>query len=249
VLGIFIGVLLVVTVASVLNGFRQSVVDQVEQFGTNNIYVYRMPFMQLGPMSPSREMRRAAEARGRVGDPRPLPVGRDRLAGIQVPMFLKRAIAAASKWTRRGCAACSRTTSRSATACSPRAASSPNRRTSTARRWWCSARRRRRRCSRAAGAVGKQILVDGRGYTVVGTLEKRKDSPLGGQNEEDTLFLAPYYTMRRFYPGPRTTTSSRCAARAASCRRPSRRSPTVLRKQRRCAGTRTTTSRSTPPTR
>ena len=32
VLGIFIGVLLVVTVAAVLNGFRQSVVDQVEQF-------------------------------------------------------------------------------------------------------------------------------------------------------------------------------------------------------------------------
>jgi len=37
VLGIFIGVLLVVAVASVLNGFRQSVVDQVEQFGTNNV--------------------------------------------------------------------------------------------------------------------------------------------------------------------------------------------------------------------
>ena len=55
VLGIFIGVLLVVTVASVLNGFRQTVVDQVEQFGTNNIYVYRFPFVQLGPTS--REVR------------------------------------------------------------------------------------------------------------------------------------------------------------------------------------------------
>src|SRR5688572_31758205 len=55
VLGIFIGVLLVVTVASVLNGFRQSVVDQVQQFGTNNIYIYRMPFVNLGPLT--REMR------------------------------------------------------------------------------------------------------------------------------------------------------------------------------------------------
>ncbi|MFN6195926.1 MAG: ABC transporter permease, partial [Planctomycetota bacterium] len=55
VLGIFIGVLLVVAVASVLNGFRQTVVDQVEQFGTNNVYIYRLPFVQLGPMS--RDMR------------------------------------------------------------------------------------------------------------------------------------------------------------------------------------------------
>jgi putative ABC transport system permease protein len=55
VLGIFIGVLLVVAVAAVLNGFRQTVVDQVEQFGTSNIYVSRMPFVQLGP--PTREMR------------------------------------------------------------------------------------------------------------------------------------------------------------------------------------------------
>jgi putative ABC transport system permease protein len=50
------------------------------------------------------------------------------------------------------------------------------------------------------GALGKQVLVDGRGYTVVGLLEKRKDSPLGGPNEEDALILGPYYTMRRFYP-------------------------------------------------
>jgi putative ABC transport system permease protein len=55
VLGIFIGVLLVVTVASVLNGFRQSVVDQVEQFGTNNIYLSHRPFVNIGRLS--REMR------------------------------------------------------------------------------------------------------------------------------------------------------------------------------------------------
>src|SRR5690606_33478927 len=40
---------------SVLNGFRQSVVDQVEQFGTNNIYLHHEPFVNIGRMS--REMR------------------------------------------------------------------------------------------------------------------------------------------------------------------------------------------------
>src|SRR6187549_1931539 len=61
VLGIFIGVLIVVGVASVLNGFRQSVVDQVEEFGTNNIYVFRFPFVQMGNLS--REVRNRKKLR------------------------------------------------------------------------------------------------------------------------------------------------------------------------------------------
>ncbi|HEU4419648.1 MAG TPA: FtsX-like permease family protein, partial [Planctomycetota bacterium] len=51
------------------------------------------------------------------------------------------------------------------------------------------------------GGVGKEILLGGHKYTVVGTLEKRKEGPFGAQNEEDTLFLAPYHTVRRFYAG------------------------------------------------
>jgi len=35
VLGVFIGVVIIVGVASVLNGFRQSFVDQIEAFGTD----------------------------------------------------------------------------------------------------------------------------------------------------------------------------------------------------------------------
>ena len=61
VLGIFIGVLIVVGVASVLNGFRQSVVDQVEEFGTNNIYVFRFPFVQMGNLP--REVRNRKKLR------------------------------------------------------------------------------------------------------------------------------------------------------------------------------------------
>jgi putative ABC transport system permease protein len=44
-LGVFIGVVIVTAVASVLNGFRDNVVNQVESFGTNNIYIYRFPFI------------------------------------------------------------------------------------------------------------------------------------------------------------------------------------------------------------
>src|SRR5262245_50072776 len=51
VLGVFIGVVIVTAVASVLNGLRDSVVQDVESFGTNNVYVHRFPFMQ-GPHPP-----------------------------------------------------------------------------------------------------------------------------------------------------------------------------------------------------
>jgi putative ABC transport system permease protein len=52
ILGVFIGAVIIVGVASVLNGFRASVVEQVEEFGTNNIYIYRFPFVQTGRMPP-----------------------------------------------------------------------------------------------------------------------------------------------------------------------------------------------------
>ena len=201
VLGIFIGVLLVVTVAAVLNGFRQSVVDQVEQFGTNNIYIYRLPFVQLGPMS--REMRLRKPLRLQDADAiRELcPAVEIVSPGVQVPMFLKRAIAGREEVD------------------SPRLRGVfPDNVEVASRvleegRFFTTQENDHRmsvvvlgHASAQAlfpngGAVGKEILVDGRKYTVIGTLAKRKEGPFGGQNEEDTLFLAPYWTMRRFYPG------------------------------------------------
>src|SRR5689334_13568282 len=45
ILGVFIGVLVIVSMAAVLNGFRQSVLDQAESFGTRNVYIWRYPFI------------------------------------------------------------------------------------------------------------------------------------------------------------------------------------------------------------
>jgi putative ABC transport system permease protein len=200
VLGIFIGVLLVVTVASVLNGFRQSVVDQVEQFGTNNIYVYRLPFVQLGPMA--REMRNRKELR--LADVEAIrahcPAVEIVTPGIQVPMFLKRAVYGREEVD------------------SPRLRGVFPDNVDVANRVLAEGRfftdqENEHRVSVVVlgaasakalfpngGGVGKEILIDGRKFTVVGTLEKRREGPFGSQNEEDTLFLAPYWTMRRFYP-------------------------------------------------
>jgi putative ABC transport system permease protein len=200
VLGIFIGVLLVVTVASVLNGFRQSVVDQVEQFGTNNVYISRLPFVQLGPLS--RELRRRKPLRLEDAEAirRHCPSVEVVSAGLRVPMFLKRASHGREQIDSprlRGVF--------------PEDAEVANRVLAEGR--FFTEQENLHRVSvvvlgHAAaqalfpngGAVGKDVLIDGRKYRVVGVCEKRKEGPFGGQNEEDGLFLAPYWTMRRFYP-------------------------------------------------
>jgi hypothetical protein len=47
VIGVSIGVIIIISVASVLNGFRQGVVDQFSQWGTDNIYVTRFPLISM----------------------------------------------------------------------------------------------------------------------------------------------------------------------------------------------------------
>src|SRR5215813_1233164 len=42
VLGIIIGVLTVIVIASILTGLRQNVVTMVEEFGTNNIFAFHL---------------------------------------------------------------------------------------------------------------------------------------------------------------------------------------------------------------
>jgi putative ABC transport system permease protein len=200
VLGIFIGVLLVVMVASILNGFRQSVVDQVEQFGTNNIYVHHRPFVNIGRLS--REMRLR----------KPIVVGdawavRDLCPSVEIltpvldaPTFLTRAsfrdqeidtpdlkgvypedLEVANRVLKEGRFFTSQENRHNTAVVvignSVDEALFPN-----------------------GGAVGKDVLIDGRVYKVIGTLEKRKEGPFGGENEDDKAFLAPYETVQRFYP-------------------------------------------------
>ncbi|MGC6486580.1 MAG: ABC transporter permease [Planctomycetota bacterium] len=200
VLGIFIGVLLVVTVASILNGFRQSVVEQVEQFGTSNLYVFRRPVVQIG--RPDRSLRNRkkitlqdawavrdlcpsvelltpvvdAPTFGGRASYRDEEVDSPKLRGVY-PQDLE----LAHRVLREGRFFTDQENRhRSAVVVLGAAADEalfPN-----------------------GGAVGKRVLVDGRRYTVIGTLEKRKEGPFGSDNEQDSLFLTPFETLRRHYP-------------------------------------------------
>ncbi|HEX6812099.1 MAG TPA: ABC transporter permease [Planctomycetota bacterium] len=200
-LGIFIGVVLVVTVASVLNGFRQSVVDQVQQFGTNNIYIYRMPFVNLGPLTREMRLRKPLRLKDAWAIRDRCPSVQLVSPGIQASSFLSYA-------SYRG----EKVDSPRLRGVFPDNVEVANRVLSEGRFFTDQENEHRApvivlgHASAEAlfpqgGAIGKEILLGGHKYTVVGTCEKRREGPFGSQNEEDTLFLAPYYTILRYYPG------------------------------------------------
>ncbi len=201
VLGIFIGVLLVVTVAAVLNGFRQSVVDNVEQFGTNSVFIYRHPFVQLGPMSRAVRNRKPLQLADVEAIREHCPSVDIVTPGIEIDTWLKRA-----KYERE------EIDTPRLRGVFPDNVYAANRVIADGRFFTEQENDHRMAvvllgASSAkalfpnGGAVGKEILVDGRQYTVIGTLEKRKGGPFGEEDEEDSVFLAPYWTLRRFYPG------------------------------------------------
>jgi len=201
VLGIFIGVLLVVTVASVLNGFRQSVVDQVEQFGTNNVFVYRLPFANIGPMTREMRMRKTLKLADAWAIRDLCPSVEAVTPGISAPTFLTKA-------TYRG----EEIDSPRMRGVFPNNVEVANRVLAEGRFFTEQENFHRvpvvalgASASKAlfpqGGSIGKEILVAGHKFTVIGTLEKRREGPFGAENEDDTLFLIPYYTLLRFFPG------------------------------------------------
>jgi putative ABC transport system permease protein len=52
-------------------------------------------------------------------------------------------------------------------------------------------------------AVGQEVTIDGQLFTVIGTLQKRRQGISGGSNPEDNIALMPVTTLRKLYPNKR----------------------------------------------
>jgi putative ABC transport system permease protein len=54
--------------------------------------------------------------------------------------------------------------------------------------------------SGGADAIGQDVTVDGQLFSVIGTLEKRRQGISGGSNPEDNIAMMPVTSLRKLYP-------------------------------------------------
>ncbi|MEW6745806.1 MAG: ABC transporter permease [Planctomycetota bacterium] len=203
ILGVFIGAVIIVGVASVLNGFRQNVIDQVEEFGTNNVYIYRYPFVQTGRLSRDVRSREPLELNDAWAIRDNCPSVEYVSPGLQHESFNIKARYSSEEMDNPIL----------------RASFPESEKVANARvregRFFTTAENEHRAdvCVLSHNVVealfphtspiGRGITVDGRRLRVVGTLEKHREGPFGSTNENDSIIHIPYHTFRKFYPRDR----------------------------------------------
>ena len=52
----------------------------------------------------------------------------------------------------------------------------------------------------AARAIGQEVTIDGQLFSVIATLEKRRQGLSGSSNPEDNIAIMPVTTLRKLYP-------------------------------------------------
>jgi putative ABC transport system permease protein len=200
VLGVIIGVLTVIVISSILTGMRSNIIGLVEEYGTHNIYAFHLTTgVQIGPRDRSEWQRKPlevedADAIARVAE----SVERVSYIGFA---FRSPALKYANETYNNV----------SLEGVPPQHAEVTNLALSEGR-FFNRVDELRRNQVAVLGAdvvealfphyqrvVGRNIQIDGSRFTIIGTLEKRKATFLGS-NEEDNKVYTPYRTMRKLWP-------------------------------------------------
>lgn len=200
VLGVIIGVLTVIVIASILTGMRSNIIGLMEQYGTQNVYAFHL---STGPQVGQRDRREWQRKPLTVEDA--TAIERESIAADSVSYFgfffgssnLKYRNRAYDQANLQGV--------------SPNYPDTMNVALSEGR--FISRvddMRRSQVCVVGVNiiealfpnydsVVGRTILLGGRQFVVIGTLEKRKAS-FFGENDEDRVIYIPYRTMRKISP-------------------------------------------------
>ncbi len=201
VLGIIIGVVTVIVIASILTGMRQNIVTFVEEFGTNNIFAFHL---SMGPhmgRRPREEwLRKPLKVEDALAIKEQCPSVQD-VAWEGFPWESRISVQYQSNVARNF----------NFTGVPANYASVANLRVENGR-FFTELEDEHRMNVVVIGPdvrdslfpildpVGKQILINGHPFTVVGVLAKSKGGFLGEGNERDSAVHIPYQTFRKMLP-------------------------------------------------
>ena len=208
ILGVFIGVLVIVAMAAVLNGFRQSVLDNAESFGTRNVYLWRYPFIMTSKPSAEILNRKPLTLEDAQAIEREVPQVEYVYAGIPYVIGLPGGPPPVPPEVRYRDKAMNRT---QLIGNFPVAELVMNVPVAEGRYFNESENLHRASVCVLAfnvvealfpmqDAISKTINVGGQDFTVVGTVKKQKAGPFGSENQEDNDIFIPYWTFHKMFP-------------------------------------------------
>lgn len=201
VLGVIIGVLTVIVIASILTGMRSNIVAMIEEFGTSNIYAFHLNLgVQTGPIDREEWQRDPLT----VEDAEALRRNADAIEEVAYAGF---SIFSSSNIKYEG----RDFTQVNLQGVSPSLAEVSNISLEQGR-FVTEADNLRRNEVAVLGInvvealfpnyeqiAGREVIINGRQFTVVGTLEKRKNT-FFGQTDEDNVVYIPFTTLRKLAP-------------------------------------------------
>jgi putative ABC transport system permease protein len=208
ILGVFIGVVVIVSMAAVLNGFRQTIVDNMQGFGTQNVYLWRFPIIPTGRLSAEVLNRKPLTLEDAEAIEKEVPaaeyVSPGLIFGFRQPGQIPKTIPEARY--------------RDKSMGRPRiigafpVSESVFNRTVDAGRYYNSTENNHRAMVCVIGfnvtealfpaedPVGKSINFLGHDFIVVGAMAKDRAGPFGSENPEDNDIMVPYWTFRKMEP-------------------------------------------------
>jgi putative ABC transport system permease protein len=208
ILGVFIGVLVIVAMAAVLNGFRQTVVDQAESFGTKNVYLWRYPFIQTGRLPTEILNRKPITLENAKAIERDVPAAQYVAPGIAWAYTAPGMPPKLPPEARYRDKSMGRPQLIGGFPVGERAMTV----TLSAGRYFTDVENEHRAYVCVIGfnvvealfpvedPIGKSINIVGQNFTVVGTLAKLRAGPFGSENPDDNNFIVPYYTLHKIAP-------------------------------------------------
>ena len=208
ILGVFIGVLVIVAMAAVLNGFRQSVLDNAESFGTRNVYIWRYPFIMTSRPPAEILNRKPLSLEDAQAIEKEVAAAEYVYAGIPFAIPLPGEVPPLPPEVRYRDRAMART---QLIGTFPVAELVMNVPVDEGRYFSDSENNHRANVCvlafnvvealfPAEDPVGKTVNVGGQDFTVIGTVKKQKAGPFGSENQEDNDIFIPYWTFKKMYP-------------------------------------------------